>query len=727
MMPHATARSVAVVVVALVALLASRVPFVLDNPDWGPVIDSVHCGVLSTPRIRGHLEACSGGDVALSIVDRSQMESHYHLGSRYLYSMVALLYEWTGTRSLALLKGIGTGLTAIYIVAMAWALTQLFHRRWLPVLVPLFLIVVPPGAFLWLSLLPRGHYFEHHFFYALFLPFMLAGARGLLGPRILVAMGGIGGFAAAYTISNALFPAAILGWYILDTLRRPGHLAAKVRRACLGTGLALGAAALTFLPFARIGAILARLRVGLSTEAAAPQVAAPVSPAPDTSWVDNALGIWSGHQTFVCTPFLHSLELGGPAGGTWTSCGLAAVFGVGALLLIAAVFRRPAAATHEDHVRRFLALNGVLLLGSLAAYVLLGPAWSANAGRENSYLYLTPIYPPLFLGAGAVFATGALSSTPIRRALAVLLALALAVPLLAGWHENYQYNSAPRYRPDYTHCDGRQLSAYFIDVEPGAGPADRDAGRRCCESSQPGCEERCALAHYLVRLSRAEEGSVGAAEGVDAFDCARTPPEDRRACARAYGALLGSCDDGAFELGSNDHLCSIFTGDAFDSCVSGAFQGSFYRSEPFGCVGKLLSLCDTGFEQPEQYAACAEQVGALVQGMPELPSGETATRGVCETWPEAFQGLCHRAEALTDEPCEGSNEPCCEDVYQDRFRAEVPLSGSLYYASCLDALPDVYPYCAIGVARLLGETDCRWSRDPMNYTWIDELGRFAGW
>ena len=688
-------RGLVIITIAAISVLTTRGLMMLDNPDWGPILDDSFCGLLSAPVVHENIRVHSPDlHIPLSDIDPSQMAQHYHLGSRFLYYTVALLYRWTGVQSLVLVKVLGTALTTFFAVVLAWALARLFRRQWLPVVVPLFLVAVPPSLFLWVSLLPRGHYFEHHFFYALFIPFMLLAVSGRLSWWTALLLGALSGAAIAYAASNALFPAAIAVLFLRDLARRSPDRPMSLGSAftCFASGAV--ACVLVFSALARSSALGTRLRDAMTGnigifEAVGQNSEARFMP---LRFCERLFDIVAEHLFAFCMPFTHELGQRLSLGNTLAAIGLATIFMLGAARLVFALVtcpapssrtRRTALHPYPVRVHRFLALNGALLLGTVIAYVVMGPQWATDTYRELAFWYLVPIYPPLFVGAGALFATSS-EQRGIRQLVAVVVVLAVAAVSLAwGLWANYEHNATRRDRPDQAQCDAKYLGAYFWRGYVDAGQAaperaerpiqliaDFDGGVRVCEASMPGSGEACRLAGYISLLAEQGSGIDGIGFVQSGYDCDSAPPGDRTICARALGATRGSCVQSLEH--TNHELCSRFDGDAYSACISGAWQGSFNRSVPGDCFQYLTELCLAAFEAPHALASCLEQTSSLIYGMPDLPPASEGRHDGCAAWPQAWRGLCQRAHQLAREPCGELDEDCCEDIYVDRYLRDHP-------------------------------------------------------
>jgi hypothetical protein len=156
-------------------------------------------------------------------------------------------------------------------------------------------------------------------------------------------------------------------------------------------------------------------------------------------------------------------------------------------------------------------------------------------------------------------------------------------------------------------------------------------------------------------------------------------------------------------------LCAEHDGSLRDACISGAFQGADRRWTYDSCRTNYVQLCADTFEDPALLSGCTEQVAALLEGMPLLPAPGESIPPACAGWPTAWAGLCARSLDYAVRPTGVAPSSSCEETYLSRYAAELPTLGHLAYDQCLFLDVGRYPWCAIGVARLRGETDCRWS------------------
>jgi len=686
--------------------LLTRIPLMLDNPDWGPAIDPEHCFLLSAPDAYAKQRECSTAELPpLSAIDEGQIIHHYHLGSALMFHVTWQMYRVLGTRSLVVIKIFGTFLTLIFAALFTWYLRRMWGDRLAPVLVPIFLVAVPPALFMWVTLLPRGHHFENHLFYALFLPFVVLEAERSSSRASMILLGALGGLATAYTIANVLLLGTVLAFHVgLPDARATRRLVHRLANAAI----ALCSAAALFTLTGRSTRLLTRLRSSVLGIADPPD---PVTASDLSFWqrgIDIARQLWldNGVRLFSPHPWLPTHPTGRLEVVTGTIVMVVALAGFAALM---AALVRIIALRHGTPNERFLAFNAVLVLVSFAAYVVVHPSWRLLGDPR----YLILVYPPLFVGIGALCVHGLVTRTLVGRCV-VYGGMALAgILLLAGWVDSYATNSAPRSAPADTSCDVYRLDYYFTDipkrdhlsrvsgealVAPGVLPADEDSPL-CCEASWPGDVETCL---FLRDLVRAEHLHVE-------FACPAAPDEAHNRCARAYGAVLGTCDPDAIADRANLDLCSSFTGGAFDACVSGAYMGSHYRdSWNAGCIKRVLDLCVRDFPEAPEHDACIEQVSAMMYGMPDLPDASADMPARCADWPLPWQGLCDRAHQLSAQMQQDAGSPCCEDVYLERFAEQLPDHAGWAYRSCRERARPVFPNCAVGVARSRGETECRW-------------------
>jgi len=300
----------------------------------------------------------------------------------------------------------------------------------------------------------------------------------------------------------------------------------------------------------------------------------------------------------------------------------------------------------------------------------------------------------------------------VRWGCAVLCAAA-ALALVVGWVDQARFNARPTIRPADGMCETSLTSVFFFEspdslprwrINLGVGVTDspvswsRSRGESRCSAFYPGDEDACTVASYLFAEGMGEQPE----------SCLDEPPGHRSMCARAQGMAKNGCVE---ELDWSDtEVCGVFDGELWLDCVWGRYQGNVgFGAE--NCMAMVIESCRQSFDGPAERSACIEQIGALTYAMPRVPPPEASLPPECSAWPEVWQGLCSRAVAEGRRRC-GGDVPCCEDVYVERFADDLPDRGRLTYDECLNFdFGRNYPFCAIGAARLRGETECAWRGD----------------
>jgi len=694
--------------VGLVVL--SRAPFLLHNPDWGPQLYDAHCFLFSAAQIHADRRAIDPG-VPFWVVNPEQLANHYHGGATFMMVAVKALFDITGARSLALVKVLGIAYTAIFALAMTWVLRRFgSSRRRVLWVAPLLILACPPPFFLWVTLFPQGHYFETHAFYAAFLPFAVLAAERRLGPWSLIAAGLLGGLLTAFVVTNALFLITLLVFYVVG---RGSSQSLRARLALSAGAAALGAGVFALLAnpsmlVMRLEQTQSDIRTGLPSLLAGDFEYAINDLDPWFAWtqhVDLLFGI--ANRGFVGTELVPlSLALGHAPLALFL-CGAIAGAVHAARLVV-----RPARAT-QPPLSRFIAFNGLLaatfLLFYLAIGVGVGPASIYNA------FYLVPCYTPLIVCIGAFLATTETHRLLVARISGRVLAFLAAGVLAAGWISSYRAMAAPRFWPEDCVCDSRWFDGYFWETRevedaawfrpsPREADFDLDDGISRCRRSRTDSEQACIYMGYLLRAHL-----VG-----DPLRCDETPPAHQGLCARAVGASRHYCAamDDLHPDSVGERPCDELEGDLRDACVDGSYHGDHIGDGMFTCVQLFRGLCESLADDAVR-SSCSEQIGAFAyHGSAAFPSASPAMPSECESFPEAWQGLCERGVRLAAEGRGAPNAPYCEDVFSERYSRALPAEGVLNYDICLTTSRVDYPWCAIGLARLRGETDCRWRGTP---------------
>lgn len=681
-----------VVAASVLLLLFARVPFMVHNPDW-TVIGSEHCFFLTLPGIHADREAAEG-DLPFWLVNPTQLKTMFHGGARWIAHCTRLGCALLGSRSLVVVKLVGTAHLAVFVALLAWALMRVYGRPMdrYQIAVPLVLVAVPPVFFLWLTLLPMGHYFETHTFHGLLLPFVVAVGRGRPGAAMAVYTGCLLGLALVYSFSNVvLLGLAML--LILLFVDRP-----RLHRA----GFAVSIGVLAVVVFAVVGRP-AEVATRLLNSALL---------APGTR---DAAGLGAGSLFPQLVPTLqdHVTLLFGPhddgillrhSPGLWITLAITALAVAAAAVLLARTARTLAALRRRrpDSREIFVAAHGLSLLLFVVAYLAFDP-YTRSRGNLTFIYYLAPVFPALFVGGGAMLSTLAHRRSAWGRRAAAATAGLGGLCLLLACAASYTQNARALQRPDAGACDCRYLYGYFLDEPTGAevGPlwagvavVNRDEGQRRCELAFPDSGDACALVGY----------GMAAMQDAAPETCLAEPGYRARTCARAFGAVHHGC--GMDEIGSACEICDTFEGALKGACVSGAHQAIHPDVPACPSLWEFLDRCTATFDSAPQRSACFEGVAALLYGAPELPSAPEALSPACVAWPEPWAGLCHEAAVAPDHLGEAASS--CEGVYTEHYRDVIPPWSTISFDQCLTEAADFYRYCAVGVARAAGKTDCAW-------------------
>ncbi len=708
------------IILATLALVCSRVPFFFANPDWGR-FHPEHCFVLSAPAVyEGRSALEPDQPLQYWMMNPEQIVEHYHIGSASMFHLVRWISGLLGTRSLLVLKFIGTALMAAYVALLATALIRTWPRRRdrFVVLAPLYVALFPPTLFLWVSLTPQGHYFEYHLFYGMLLPFMVAATTGRLSLPWLILAGTIAGVAAAYSINNALLVVVLMLAHLLGQDGRTGRpeRAPSLSRRLAGTALLGLISAVIVCVLARPILVYKRLTTspydaesgstflghgitlqGWITEGHLKHAV--------LSHVDALFGL-SAHPLMASEHAVHSIWTTGAVG--WMVAG-----GLTLLALAAGVYLSfnairillPGSRRHMSPRQRLVGINGWLLVGSLGLAAVFEPYLTPYDPPQNMR-YLVPIFPPLLVGAAALLHALRRHDDARVKWAGNIAAAAAAVALLMGYVSCLRHNSRPLERPEIGACDSIEVDGYFLANREAdfdtrhAYSFDRVAGVERCQQLLPGNDEACEFIGHAAELER------------DAYPalCTQLPEPHGIRCAQAYGASqhLGCA---VSEVLPSDDCCPEFTGALREACCSGAYQGPGREWSDEQCADILVDQCSTSFPEPAAYAACVEQAAALLEGMPVLPPALATPPERCASWPTPWLGLCARADALASQPPPAPGTPSCEDLYLESYAQHVPEIGSLQYHQALAFTPESYPWLAIGIARHRGEVSCGWRGD----------------
>jgi len=690
---------------ACLVVLLSRAPFLWGNPDWGPLWGPEQCFLLSAPEIHARRQAADPGvDVPYYLVDPEQFRTHYHGGTVLLGKTLKLLSRVLHTRSLVIVKIVGTLYTVLCAGLLAWAWRRVYRDRGRTGLATaVFLLSFSPYFFLWATLIPLGHYIESHLFFGLFLPFFAEQARNGLTRFGVIAAGLLAGLSIFYVFSNAIFFGVLLAAFLL---RAGQPLVERLKTA----SLAVLACLVVLVVLGRPAAVVTRFfSSGIWADEGAEKTALSHEWEPVRSvvqrYVDTLLG------------YFGVLEARFPG---WNLEWLAAVvvgllLSTGAVVLAVQVVKHLRSPSNRTPGQRFLAYNGWLLGAFTLAYVAFDPDVGDPTSMSAPW-YLAPTYPLLFIGFAALVQWGLSRSSPRARWLTILAVVPAGGILVLGWAAAVAVDARDDSRPDLAWCDSACIDGYFWEDQPSEiDPGDRlqehassagvvvarERGEERCARANPGDEQACVLAGYAIELIH----------GGDDLDCSSEPAPRREVCARAVGAVHyaeASCEG---HEPPTDEMCSGLDGSLRWACLSGAAQGTNLDFSSRHCSRAFALQCEDSFRGAAERSACMEQGAALLPTAPLLPRPPDDLPETCEPWPFAWRGLCARAVGLSSRPRAGRMGPSCDDLYLERFADALPPAGGLAYDECLVASPAAYPWCAIGVARRKGETECQWLDD----------------
>lgn len=710
-----------VLLLALGLTVLLRVPFLFHNPDWGPKLYDAHCFLFSAAEIHADRRAIDP-DTPFWVVCPDQIRNHYHRGAAFMMYAVKVMVAASGIRSMALIKLLGILYTGIFAVAMTWVLRRYSTARppvvWLA---PLVVTALPPVFFLWVTLFPQGHYFETHLFWALYLPFMIVLVERRLGPRTLVGLGLVTGAAMAFVVTNAVFQIAILLGYLFDERRSAGLPSRAAWYSGLPSrlfwcGASAGLAAVVFRLLSSPHALAERaeqtetdVATGLLTLLSGDLDYLRQDLDVGFAWIqhiDLLFGV--ANRGFVGTEVApYSLALGHVLLALFLGAGVFGVWHAVANLVRPAAYR-------SSRLRRFIGLNGLLNVGFLLTYLALG----AGVGEASIYnaFYVVPCYTPAIVCVGAFLASLTSHRLAAVRIAGRALALLSAGVLVASWITSYRAMAIPRFWPEDCVCDARWFEGYFLDAgdevmmlpdgsthEVTGANFNLEGGIQRCSRSRPDSEQACVYMGYLLK-----KRLVG-----DVTRCEDAPREQQAICARAQAAADHGCAPATgMKEDADVRQCQDMEGELRAACLTGAHHGHPISSSMMHCMGMYRSECEAIEDGPTR-SMCREQLAWFARfdtaSFPEAPADMPA---VCESFVEPWQGLCARSHILALERGADDDAPYCEDVYVERYLHELPEQGGLNFDICLTASRVDYPWCAIGIARHRGDTDCRWKGEP---------------
>ena len=692
---------------AVLLLLVSRLPFLTANVDWG-VFHPEHLWIITDAAAVARSAALDEGTPAtLGELDLGLYAIHYHAGGRWVTEAVRWLGVLTGGFGVLQMKLLGLLGSLIALCGYTVGVMRLWpgdaRRWWLPVgMVWLF----PPTLFLWMTLVPMGHYMETWFFHGLFLPLYATMLADRATTRHWLLAGLLGGVATAYVLTTAVLPGLLaVGWLLIT------------RHDVRQRAISLGAMALAFLAVwlptggVRYYSVMMWADEFLEDPGERGGVVVTVGEALVRLFT-NAVVVdgdgWSRRGMFALFEPANSV-LGTAA--AWVLA-LAAGAGCAYLLWHAYLFLHPGRRGELDVPGRVLALHGLMLPIGFAAYLVLITWW-----YHQAYVcYLTLSYPPLLFGLGA----GAAAAWARWGRGAGVAAVGLLVVMAIGWGESVAFTNRAIDRPPIQRMDhGRAEALTRFALDSGDALPDPAAVSAVCERLHPQNSVFCSALGWqaLANQMRAESEGVAGPQLAGRLSNVCSEAEangNGEACALAAGGQLfedGLCD-APMAKGLSD-VCADFPEALRPSCVSGIYRGAVVDGSSLGLqcsTSRMLGLCTSGAPiSTWQHRACLEGLAFFITGAPALPSAVEGSPAACEGWPPDLRGLC--AHLATARPADGST-PSCEDVYRTRFVEAEPDSNELLYQQCahLDILTgfDLYPSCAVGVLRATDAVSCSW-------------------
>jgi len=687
---------------AVLLLLLSRLPFLLGHADWG-VFNPEHLWMITDPAAVARSQELSGsGAATLPGLDEGLYALHYHAGARWVSEAVGWMGWLTGAYGLLQLKLVGLLAAVVALVAYTIGLVRIWPGEPVRWALPIFVAwIAPPTLLLWLTLMPMGHYMETWLFHALYLPLFALVLADRASPQVFGGAGALAGVMTAYVASNLLFPVVLAFVFLLVSTR-------STRQRLLSLGALAAGFALTWIPTgaSRLWSVLGR-----AEEASLQQPS--LGGAADRLLIN--LGRLPGREVivegdgFARRGIFALLEPAGGAPGTTAAWVMVGVAGLGAVYLLwhTALLLHPRRRAALDLPGRVLGTHGLILVLVVLAYLAFFPDW-----YPMGYVsYLTLAYPALMLGVGA----GAAALVLRWRVIGGLPVLGLLILLGVAWAQSSAWVLRDGDRPPIQRADFRRV-ARLASFDAGVGRSpDAAAARAFCLRAHPGDDAFCGVIAWQSVLANTEQRLDGdrAVPLVDA--CSAAPPEHSEACALAAGARLHDervCDPRLAHRGFAS-ICDGFEPALRQACVTGLYQGPVTADLVASCTeARMVELCigEGPATSTWQERACLEGVARLMTGVPPLPAVSAASSGACSGWPRDLRGLC---VSLGGARQAAPDEVSCEQVYLERFAHELPDRHELVHQQCayLDLLVpgvDLFPSCAIGVARALDGLSCSW-------------------
>ena len=380
---------------------------------------------------------------------------------------------------------------------------------------------------------------------------------------------------------------------------------------------------------------------------------------------------------------------------------------------------------HElDLAGRLMGANGLLLVMTLTAYLLFlrEPTGMAIVS------YLTLSYAPLMFGLAHGLATLVLGRPGWLRTVGRVGTALLLLLMGIGWGQSGLHTMRALDRPDVQRVDFRTISRVALLSVGDAEQVTAEKLKSVCLEVHPGNEAFCSVVQWQDVMAPAE--FAGSREDIEALArsaaelCLDGPDDALIPCAMAAGARRSGdvpCPIGP-QVPSLAPRCDGFEGQALQACLAGVYRGPvFAQNTPNHCsLTEAIALCDNPMGDPVptwQQRACLEGAAMMLTGMPPLPpGGPEAASGACAGWPVDWRGLCRELGRVRKA---GLEDVTCEQVYLERFADTVPARNSLIYQQCAYAdimagWHDLYPPCAIGVAKALEGLSCFWAGSELH-------------
>jgi hypothetical protein len=690
---------VAVLGVAVLLLIASRVPLLLAHPDYG-LFDPERIWIFTDPGVAERWSDATG-EPATGVDVNPGVATGYHGGDQWVLRGVELIGRVTGGYSMLEQKLLGLVATIVAMIAYLTALIRVFPTQPARWLLPLWIVwLAPPALLLWMTVLPMGLYLETWLFHALFLPPAVRLLESRPERRFLVVLALCLGVATVYSLSNLAF----VLFFALLLLLGTGRISDRLADAAIL--VATSSVAWLTVGIRRLGAVRSRLAAptdGLDLRALFDRVVANLG-------MLNSPELVAQQHGFIKRGVFATLDPRLPQESEYWSFALEAACGLGALYLSvwAIALLLPRTRRRLDLPQRFLGAQGLFLWLVFAAWAV----WVDGdvGGAAN---YFASCYPALLFGLaqGAAALVGS-RWLPVRLLGAVPVVGLLGL-LSIGWLQASEWNMRPLDRQGVQAQDFLTLGSFAaIGREELIGPQDL---RSLCERAYPKNTPFCEQAAWITVIQASSMVDEERPEPIDYDRCQHVPPEDAAAC--VMGALSRRLEQAKCDSERTDedrgftHLCAGFAPELRQACLTGLYRNTVGQYQGSKCFDHAVDLCSEDLE-PWRRRACLEVTSSMVVGMPPMPlpsDAELSSR--CQEWPRDWSGLCSRYEAARPV---APGAVSCEEVYLERWAEEVPVRNSLLVQQCVNrslygGRSFALPSCIVGMARALEGLDCSWA------------------